>query len=55
MDFDKLHDEIIEIDKPIRYVVILNNTDEKICGRYRKETTTMLNDEELKMVHFYVG
>ena len=55
MDFDKLHDEIIQIDKSIRHVVILSNTGEKICGGYRKEITPMLNDEELKMVHFYAG
>ena len=55
MDFDKLHDEIIQIDKSIRHVVILSNTGEKICGGYRKEITSMLNDEELKMVHFYAG
>lgn len=40
----------------VRYCVILNSTGEKICGGYRETITTpMLNDEELKMVHFYAG
>ncbi|MDH3204274.1 MAG: hypothetical protein OEL81_06335 [Nitrosopumilus sp.] len=49
MDFDKLHDEIIETDKSIHHVVILSNNGEKICGRYRKEITPMLNDEILNL------
>ena len=55
MDFDKLYHEIMNIDKSIRYAVVLSNTGEKICGGYREEITPLLNDEELKMVHFYAG
>jgi hypothetical protein len=47
----------MNIDKLIRYSVVLSNTGEKICGGYRKDRmiSQMLNDEELKMVHFYAG
>jgi len=55
VSFDKLYDEIMGIDKSIRYAVILNRTGEKICGGYKKEITPLLDDEELKMVHFYAG
>jgi hypothetical protein len=33
----------------------LNNTGEKISGGYRKEVIPLLDEEELKMVHFYAG
>ena len=56
MTFENLYHAIMEIDPLlIRYCVVLNNTGEKICGGYRDTITPMLNDEELKMVHFYAG
>ena len=57
MDFHTLYTTIMDMDKSlVRYCVILNSTGEKICGGYRETITTpMLNDEELKMVHFYAG
>lgn len=55
MPFDTLYDEIMKMDSSIRYAVVLSNTGEKICGGYRKGMAPMLNDEELKMVHFYAG
>jgi hypothetical protein len=45
----------MNMDKSVRYAVVLSNTGEKICGGYRKEIAPLLNDEELKMVHFYAG
>ena len=53
MNFDVLYDQIINLDDLIRYAVVLNSSGEKVCGGYRKEITPLLNDEELKMVHFY--
>ena len=55
MNFDVLYDEVMKINELIRYVVVLSNTGEKISGRYRKGLTPLLNDEELKMIHFYAG
>ena len=53
MDFERLYDEILGIDESIRYAVLLSNTGEKICGGYRDGMTPLLNEDELKMVHFY--
>ena len=55
MNFDVLYDEVMKINELIRYAVVLSNTGEKISGRYRKGLTPLLNDEELKMIHFYAG
>lgn len=56
VNFDALYDEIMNMDRLIRYSVVLNRAGEKVCGGYRNEgITSLLNDEELKMVHFYAG
>ena len=55
MNFDVLYDEVMKINELIRYAVVLSNTGEKISGGYRKGLTPLLNDEELKMIHFYAG
>ena len=55
MDFDLLYDEIMKLNESIRYAVVLSNTGEKISGGYREGLIPMLNEEELKMVHFYAG
>lgn len=55
MNFDTLYDEILKINPSIRYAVVLSNTGEKIYGGYRAGIAPILNDEELKMVHFYAG
>lgn len=52
MNFDLLYDEVIKLNGSIRYAVVLSNTGEKISGRYREGLTYLLNNEELKMVHF---
>ncbi|MGI9567812.1 MAG: DUF6659 family protein [Nitrosopumilus sp.] len=55
-NFDILHDEIMDMDRSVRYSVVLNKAGERVCGGYRKKgITPLLNDEELKMVHFYAG
>lgn len=53
MDFARLHTEIMKLNKSIRYAVVLSNIGEKFSGGYREGLTPLLNDEELKMVHFY--
>ncbi len=53
MDFEKFYDQIMDLDKSIHYAVILSKSGEKMFGRYRKEMTPILADDELKMVHFY--
>ena len=53
MDFEKFYEQIINIDKSIHYAVILSKNGEKMFGGYKKETTPILKDDELKMVHFY--
>jgi hypothetical protein len=55
MNFDTLYNEIMKINPSIRYAVVLSNTGKKISGGYRVGLTPLLNDEELKMVHFYAG
>ena len=55
MNFNALYDEIMKLNPAIRYAVVLSNTGEKISGGYREGLTPMLNEDELKMVHFYAG
>ena len=55
MNFDDLYNETMNMNKSIRYAVVLSSTGEKISGGYREGLIPMLNDEELKMVHFYAG
>ena len=55
LDFDKLYADVMKIDSAIRYAVIQNNTDEKICGRFRDNINPTLNDGELNMMHYYAS
>ena len=55
MDFENLYANIIEMDSTIRYAVIQNNTGEKICGGFRENINPILNNEELKMMHYYAS
>ncbi|MGD8707432.1 MAG: hypothetical protein PVI88_01965 [Nitrosopumilaceae archaeon] len=55
MDLDKLHDDVLAIDSKIRYVVIQNNVGEKIHGGFRDGINPILNDDELKMMHYYAS
>ena len=55
LDFDKLYADVMKIDSVIRYAVIQNNTGEKICGGFRDNTNPILNDDELKMMHYYAS
>ena len=55
LDFDKLYADVMKIDSTIRYAVIQNNTGEKICGGFRDNINPILNDDELKMMHYYAS
>ena len=55
LDFDKLYADVMKIDSAIRYAVIQNNTGEKICGGFRDNVNPILNDDELKMMHYYAS
>ena len=43
----------MKIDSTIRYAAIQNNIGEKIHGGFRDGITPILNNEELKMMHYY--
>ena len=55
MDFESLYAKIMEIDASIRYAVVQNHTGEKIFGGFRKNINPILDDEELKMMHYYAS
>jgi hypothetical protein len=55
LDLDKLYDDVLAIDSKIRYVVIQNNVGEKIHGGFRDGINPILNDDELKMMHYYAS
>ena len=55
LDFDKLYTDVMKIDSAIRYAVIQNNTGEKICGGFRDNINPILDDDELKMMHYYAS
>ena len=53
MDFENFYNQIMNIDNSIHYAVILSKNGEKMFGGYRKDMDPILQDDELKMVHFY--
>lgn len=55
LNFDKLYDNVLAIDSKIRYAVIQNNVGEKIHGGFRAGINPILNDDELKMMHYYAS
>lgn len=55
MDFESLYANIMKTDSTIRYAVVQNNTGEKICGGFRDNISPILNNEELKMMHYYAS
>ena len=55
LDFDKLYANVMKVDSTIRYAVIQSDTGEKICGGFRENISPILNDEELKMMHYYAS
>ena len=55
LDFDKLYANVMKMDSTIRYAVIQSSTGEKICGGFRENISPILNNEELKMMHYYAS
>ncbi|MGI9567658.1 MAG: DUF6659 family protein [Nitrosopumilus sp.] len=55
MEFEKLYLDIMKIDPTIRYAAIQDNKGEKIFGDFRENISPMLNEEELKMMHYYAS
>ena len=55
LNFDKLYDDVLTIDPKIRYAVIQNNVGEKIHGGFRTGINPILDDDELKMMHYYAS
>ena len=55
LDFDKLYVNVMLIDPTIRYAVIQNQSGEKICGGFRENITPILDNDELKMMHYYAS
>jgi hypothetical protein len=55
MDLDKLFNDVMNIDPTIRYAAIQNNAGAKIAGGFRENITPLLNDEELRMMHYYAN
>ena len=55
MDFEKLYDDVMNIDSTIRYTAIQNSAGKKICGGFREGVIPILNDDELRMMHYYAS
>jgi hypothetical protein len=55
VDFENLFLDVLKIDSAIRYAAIQNNSGVKIAGGFRDDTTPILSDEELKMMHYYAS
>ena len=53
MNFEAFYEQIMNIDKSIQYAIILSKNGEVVHGGYRKGTTPVFPEDELKMVHFY--
>ena len=45
----------MKIDSTIRYAAIQNNIGEKVNGGFRDGIIPILNNEELKMMHYYAS
>ena len=55
LDFENVYANVMQTDSTIRYAVIQNNTGEKICWGFRENISPILNNEEHKMMHYYVS
>jgi hypothetical protein len=55
LDFEELYDDVLAIDSTIRYAVIQNNVGEKIHGGFRDSIIPILDEDELKMMHYYAS
>jgi hypothetical protein len=55
LNFDKLYEDVMGIDSTIRYVAIQNDVGEKMYGGFRDGINPILNEDELKMMHYYAS
>lgn len=55
MDLDILFRDVLKTDSTIRYAAIQNNAGEKVAGGFSEGTTPILDDDELKMMHYYAS
>jgi len=55
LDFDKLLTNVMGIDSTIRYAAIQNSDGKKISGGIRENISPILNDDEIKMMHYYAS
>ena len=55
MDFDRLFADVMKMDSTIRYVAIQIRDGVKTVGGFRENITPILDDEELKMMHYYAS
>jgi len=55
MDYDKLCNEIIQLDPLIRFVAILNKQGDKVAGISHENISSLLNPEEVKMSMYYAS
>jgi hypothetical protein len=55
LDLDKLYNDIMGIDSSIRYVAIQNSSGEKMYGGFKEGISPILNNDELKMMHYYAS
>ncbi|NIM26103.1 MAG: hypothetical protein GTN35_03765 [Nitrososphaeria archaeon] len=55
MNFSNLFGKVMAIDYKIRYAAIQNSVGEKLHGGFREGINPILNDDELKMMHYYAS
>lgn len=55
MDYQKLCDNLMKVDKNIRFAVVLSPYGEKIAGGFRPSVDSFLSPDEIKMSLFYAG
>jgi hypothetical protein len=55
MDYEKLCNEIMNLDSLIRFAAILNQKGEKIAGGTRENISSMLSPEEVQMSMYYAS
>lgn len=53
MDFDKLCDNFLKLNKKIRFVGVLNSRGKLIVQKVRETSSSLLSADELKMLIYY--
>ena len=53
MDFDKLCNVFLKLNKKIRFVGILNSRGGRVTQKFRDNSTSLLSADELKMLIYY--